>query len=226
MSLFSDFPAFCFLLFHVNTLLTKVNREPCVHRNRGVSGRKGKDEGVCGLGRSSICPPVLARSQEPGRKLFRALLKSRGSPTALGWGREGVTLASLVLPQFPSHSPERWDQMWRLKSPLVRGSQGSSLGPWELRQVAKGAGTGLGGRGRQECLFWEKVGSKHLEGPPGQRQTLRSLLLLHSSAPAPLPPAIRALAPSRPSRLQRHHGQVTPAAVAAAAAHPLWPRCR
>lgn len=78
--------------------------------------------------------PVLALGQEPGRKLLRALLKSRGSPRGLGWGWEGVTLASLAVPQFPSLNPERWDQMWRLKSPLVGGTQESSLGPWELKQ--------------------------------------------------------------------------------------------
>lgn len=171
---------------------------------------------------SGACPESRAR-QEALQSFAQEQRKPNRPGVGKGGGHSGFPgLASVSLPQPREMGPDVEAQ----KPPGSR-EPGVPSRPMGVKAGRKGSRNRHGrGRGRQECLCWEKVGSKHLEGPPGQRQTLRSLLLPHSPAPAPLPPAIRALGPSRPSRLRRHHGQVTPAAVAAAAAHPLWPRCR
>lgn len=92
----------------------------------------------------------------------------------------------------------------------------SSPGPWDSGQEDRRAGTGhQAGVGSGETVAGRSVtaqkrqGSKHLEGSPGQRQTLRSLLLPQSPAPTPLPhhPPLPAYykgpRPSRVSRLWR-----------------------
>lgn len=121
--------------------------------------------------------------------------------------------------------------MWRLKGLLGGESQvsrpmgvraGGKGSRSRLQEGRQGAGRG-GGGGQAGVSLLGKGQSKHLKGSPGQRQTL-SHQCSHNLAPTSLPAAIRALTSSRVSRLWKCHGQVTPAAVAAAAAHALWPR--
>lgn len=138
---------------------------------------------------SGACPGSSAR-QEALKSIAQEQRKPKRSGVAMG----GVALAALAWPQFLSRSSKRWAQMWRLKSPLVGGSQESRLMGVRAggkgsrnRQLVGGGGEERREGGKQEGHCWEKVGSKHLKGSPGQRQTLRSPLPHTALAPHPRP---------------------------------------
>lgn len=183
---------------------------------------------------SRLAPPGLAPGQEPGRKLFRVIAQEQRSPERPRVEKGGDS-PLLLWSCLSSPSVTQGDGIGceGSRAPRLEGVQGP-----ERKNVCLGVGRrqreqgrssgriwqGGGGQGgRQGCHCSEEVGIKASGGLSRAKANMSSSLLPQSPAPTPQPPAIRAPAPSRVSRLWRCHGQVTPAAVAAAAAaHALW----